>query len=409
MASPPDREGAGARDLGRIVAAATLSNFGSMLTRLALPLVAVDALHASAAQMSGLNAARLVPALSVGLFAAAWLDRRRKRGVLIATDLLHAGLLAAVPLLFALGGLSMPLLWGFAFLSGLLSLVFGIARQSFVPSLVSRAALLEANARITAGTSAAEALAFGAGGWLVQWLSAPLALLVDALSYLASAGLIAGVRSPESEPSPGRREARLERIRAGARAIRADAQLIGLLALGMAAALASEALGVVYFLFVRRELGFAPGLLGVLFAVGSLASVGASLVAGRVNAALGERGAIGAGLLVGGLATLALAGAPGATLLGAAAILCQQLGDAGLTIFEVQALSQRQAAAPPELQGRVHGAFSFVGSWAMFAGALLGGALGEAIGTRATIAGAAALQVAAALAWLAFAPRGRPA
>jgi predicted MFS family arabinose efflux permease len=273
---------------------------------------------------------------------------------------------------------------------------------------VSRAELLASNARIAGGSAASEALAFGTGGWLVQWLSAPLALLVDGITYVASAGLIAGVRSPESEPGPSRREAGLARIAAGARTIRSDARLTGLLALGMAAAVASESLGVVYFLFVRRELGFTPGVLGVLFAVGSLASVGASLVAGRVNDALGGRRAIGAGLLVGGIATLALAGAPGATWLGVAAIGLQQLGDAGLTIFEVQSLSQRQAAAPPELQGRVHGAFSFLGSWAMFGGALVGGVLGDAIGPRATIAGAAALQVAAALAWLAFAPRERP-
>ena len=393
------------RDLARVVAAATVSNFGSMLTRIALPFVAVDVLHASAQAMSGLNAARVLPSLALGLAVASWIDRRRKRGVLIAADLAHAALLAAVPAAALLGLLSMPLLWAFALLSGLLSLAFEVARHAYVAALMPREQLVRANARITAGNAAAETVAFAAGGWLVQLLSAPFALLVDALSYLGSAACLGAIRSREPEPEPGDRAPRRLGIGPGLRAIRGHPELRALAWLGAAGMLANETLGVVYMLFVRRELGFEPGTLGLLFAVGSLAALGSSFLAARVGAALGPRGAIALGFAGAGLAVAALALAPGPTLLGAALIALQQLGDAGFVVAEIHALSLRQGAAPAELQGRVHGTFSFLSSWAMLAGALLGGLLGEALGPRGTVAVAGGAFVAIALAWLAFAPR----
>jgi MFS family permease len=398
-------------DLARIVAAATVSNLGSMLTRIALPFVAVDVLAASARDMSGLAAARVLPALVLGLAAASWVDRRRKRGVLIGSDLLHALLLAAVPAAYALGVLSIPVLWGFALASGLLSLVFEVARHSYVAALVSRERLVHANARITAGNAAAEAFAFAAGGWLVQWLTAPFALLADAATYLASAACLGGIRAREPKPMPAERS-RSTGIGPGLRAIRADPQLRALAAVGAAGVLANELLGVVYMLFVRRELGFEPGTLGMLFAVGSLASLASSFLAVRIGRALGPHAAMAASLAGAALAVGALALAPSSQLgpaaswLGAALIAVQQLGDAGFVVFEIHALSLRQGAAPAELQGRIHGSFSFLSSWAMLGGALLGGLLGDALGPRATIAVAAGLFLAIALAWWALAPRG---
>ena len=400
----------GERDVTRVVAAATISNFGSMLTRIALPFVAIDALGAGAAEMSALSMARLVPGLTIGILLSAWIERRRKRGVMIGADLAHAALLFAVPAAFALGALSMPLLWAFAFFGGLFSFAFGVARQAFIPGLASREQLVAANARIAAGSNAAEALAFGGGGWLVQLLSAPLALVVDAFSYLASAALLTGVPEREapsgSEPAPEpQRERRLRRALAGLRAIRADPQLRALAAASLAAVLVSEALGVVYFLFVRAELGFSPGVLGLLFAAGSVAALASSLAATWLGERFGPRNAMGAGLVGGAIATGALAFAPGPTWVGAACILAQQLGDAGLAVFEIHSLTARQQATSLELQSRVHGAFSFFSGWAALAGAALGGLLGSALGPRHTIALSATALLAVGVVWLAAAPR----
>jgi MFS family permease len=393
-------ERAGSLALARVVAAATISNFGSMLTRVALPFVAIDALGAGAADMSALGMARLVPGLTLGFWLSAGIERRRKRGAMIGADLGHAALLLAVPAAHALGVLSMPLLWGFAAGSGLLSSAFGVARQSFVPSLASRDQLVAANARIAAGSNAAEALAFGSGGWLVQILSAPFALVVDALTYLASAALLGGIPESRELPAAPRRERGLARALAGIRAIRENASLRALAAVSLAVVVATEALGVVYFLFVRAELGFDPGVLGMLFAAGSVAALASSLAADALGRRFGARGAMGAGLAAGGLATGVLALAPGPGWLGAACIFTQQLGDAGLAAFEIHELSQRQRAAAAEVQSRVHGAFSFLAGWAALAGAALGGVLGSAFGPRATIAGMGAFLALAALAWL---------
>ena len=229
---------------------------------------------------------------------------------------------------------------------------------------------------------------------------------MDAVSYVGSAACLGGIRTPEPEPGAGvQREPRGRGIGPGLRAIRSDPELRALAWLGAAGVLANEVLGVVYMLFVRRELGFAPGTLGMLFAVGSVAALDSSFLAARVGRRFGPRGAIGLGLGGAGLALGALAFAPGPTLLGAALIGVQQLGDAGFVVAEIHAVSLRQAAAPAELQGRVHGTFSFLSSWAMLAGALLGGLLGDTLGSRATIALAAVAFVAIALGWLAFAPR----
>jgi MFS family permease len=387
-----------------------------MLTRIALPFVAVDVLAASARDMSGLNAARVLPSLVLGLALASWVDRRRKRGVLIASDLGHALLLGAVPAAYVLGALSMPVLWLFALVSGLLSLVFEVARHSYVAALVPRGRLVHANARITAGNAAAEAFAFAAGGWLVQWLTAPFALLADAATYLASAACIRGIRAREETPrlrlaawDDAAHTARLGsplRLSPGLRAIQCDPQLRALAWVGAAGVLANELLGVVYMLFVRRELGFEPGALGMLFAVGSLASLASSFLAVRIGRALGPGKAMAVSLAGAALAVGALALAPGPSWLGAALIALQQLGDAGFVVFEIHALSLRQGAAPAELQGRIHGSFSFLSSWAMLGGALLGGLLGDALGPRLTIAVASGLFLAIALAWWALAPRG---
>ncbi len=379
-----------------------------MLTGVALPFVAIDALGAGASEMAALRMAPLLPALIAGLSLAAWIEPRRKRGVMIGADLAHAALLLAVPAAYALGALSMPLLFAFALLSGLLSFAFGVARQSFVPSLVSREQLTAMNARIAAGNNAAEALAFGGGGWLVQLLSAPLALVVDAFSYLASAALLAGIPEREADPRVAlARERGFARSLAGLRAIRGDARLSALLAVSLAVVIASEALGVVYFLFVRAELGFEPGVLGMLFAAGSVAALGSSLAATWLGARFGQRNTMGFGLVGGALATGVLALAPGPSWAGAACIFAQQLGDAGLAVFQIHSLTARQEAAAPELQSRIHGAFGFLTRWAALAGAALGGLLGSTLGPRETIALAAGTLLAVGAAWLVAAPRTR--
>jgi MFS family permease len=245
---------------------------------------------------------------------------------------------------------------------------------------------------------------FAAGGWLVQALSAPLALLIDSASYLVSALLIVRIRSVEPPPATavaaGRR-ARWREITAGAREIARRPELRAITAAAMLVSAAQQAVGTVYMLFVYRELGFPAGPLGMLFALGAVSSLAAAFAAERVPERLAGLPAMTAGLAVCALGPFILALAPGATLYGVAAIAAQQIvGDGGYVLYEIHQRSLRQRITPPEVLGRVSGAVRFSASLAMLAGTALGGWLGETVGLRATLVAGGCGTALAALAAL---------
>ncbi|HXZ85749.1 MAG TPA: MFS transporter [Myxococcota bacterium] len=386
------------RDFASFVAAATISNFGSMLTAIALPLFAIQWLDASPAQIAALNAAGILPGVLLGLFAAHAVDRLRRRPVLIAADLSRAVLLLALPAAAFAGVLTMSQVVAFAFARGLFDFAFAVAEHAYLPSLVPEAELVRANSRLQAGDSSAEAVGFAAGGWLVQWLSAPLALCVDAASYLASALLLLGIGAAEPAPAAAKpRSQRAGELLAGFRAIARSPALRAIAGANLLVMLAAQATGAVYMLFVYRELGFQPGVLGLLFALGALSSLASSFLAERVPRRWAEGPALPAGLALYALGPALLALAPGPTPFGVAAIAAQQLvGDGGYVLFEIHQRSLRQRLVPRELLGRVSGAIRLANSLAMLAGAALGGWLGGALGLRATlVAGAACTALAA--------------
>ncbi|MGH7292533.1 MAG: MFS transporter, partial [Myxococcota bacterium] len=270
-------------DFGRLIAAGTISNFGSMLTAVAFPFLAIQLLDANPAQIAAINAAAILPAIVLGLFAADAIDRMFRKPLLIAADLARAALLVAVPVAAFAGVLAMEHLYLFAFARGLLDFVFDVAEHSYLPSLVESRALVAANSRVQAADAVAEASAFAAGGWLVQLLSAPLALFVDAASYLLSAFFLLRIRAVEPAPAVRTREhSRLGQIGAGLVEIRRTPALMAIAASGILIALASQITNAVYMLFVYRELGFSPGTLGMLFALGSVGSLASALAAERV-------------------------------------------------------------------------------------------------------------------------------
>jgi hypothetical protein len=173
--------------------AATISTFGSLVTRTALPFTAILLLDASPATFSALLIAELLPGFLLGLVAGAWVDRLRRRPIMIAADLGRALLLLIVPLGAVMGWLGFAHLYAVAALVSVLGVFFDVAYQSFLPSIVARDELVEANSKLSAAGSVAEGAAFSVAGWLVQLLSAPIALLVDAATFVASAGLIARI------------------------------------------------------------------------------------------------------------------------------------------------------------------------------------------------------------------------
>lgn len=404
--SPPPRPGLWRnRDFVRLWSAATITNFGTMIRRIALPFVAILELDAGPGDLAVLAAASLLPGFLLGLFASAQVDRMRKRPILIVSDLLRAVLLVSVPLAAWWDVLRMEHLHAVALLGGLLGFLFDVAHTSYLPSLVERGELVAANSRLRAAEAVTEGGAFASGGWLVQWLTAPFTLLVDALSFLASAAILARIRRPEDLPER-RPDARvLAEVREGIGFVLASPTLRPLLAATVLSAFSFQVTSVVYLLFTSQELGFRPGTLGSIFAIGAASSFVGAALAQRAMLWLGLGRAMWLGLL-GVAATMGLLPLAPAALAGLLFLGLHQLGDGLEVVYSVHAVSLRQATTPAGFLGRVGGTFEFAALGAMLLGTAVGGFLGEILGLRATLAAGAAGMALAALC-IAATPVGR--
>jgi MFS family permease len=392
-------------DFARLWAGQTVSVFGSMVTRAALPFTAVLFLNARPMQMAFQNAADVAPGLVIGLFAGAWVDRLRRRPVMIAADVARALLLASIPAAAALGALSMPQLYVVGFLVGALSVTFDVAYISYLPTLVSRERVLAANSKLAASAAVAETGAFGIGGWLVQWLGGPLTLLVDAATFLFSAACVGAIRAPEPAPVPASQRASVRHeIVAGLRTVWRD-PILRSLALWRAVLEISFGIGATLFvLYCARTLGFGTGVLGMIFAVGGASSFAGAVLATRAGRRLGIGPAMVVALFVMALARVLPPLAQGTTLAAVALLVTQQLvGDGAHTIFEIHSTSLMQRRASDALLGRVTASLRFVSIAAMLAGSFAGGALGESIGPRAALFMTAGLALLAAIGF-AFSP-----
>jgi len=370
----------------RLWAAATLTNFGSMVTRIALPFLAITVLDASPVELAALTAAGLLPGIALGLFAASYVDRLRRRPLLVASDWGRAALYASIPAAHALGFLSIPYLLAVYAAAGFLRFLFDVAHRSYLPSLVAESELVAANSRLQAAEAVTEGAAFGIGGWLVALLTAPIALLVDTASFVLSALLISNIR--RSEPPPpdvdGRRRLFAESV-AGVRAVLGHRLLRPLV---VSAALRSgsfQMMAVLFMLFAIEELGFGIAAIGMIAAVGAGSSFVAAVLVGRVTRTLQPGYTMILGGVVLAASTLLIPLVPSAGFLGVAMLVAHQLGDGGDVLYEVNAVSLRQAITPNALLGRVNGGFEFAESSAMLLGTALGGALGEVLGLRPTL------------------------
>ncbi len=365
----------------------TISTFGSMVGGAALSFTAILYLHATPFQMGVLAAAGLLPGFLFGLAAGAWVDRLRRRPVLIGADIGRALALGSIPLAALFDVLRMEQLYGVAVVTGSLTVFFDVAYLSYLPSLLRSDQLLEGNSKLAASNAAAEAGGFSIAGWLVQALSGPVVILVDAVSFVASAAGVAAIRRPEPAPPPAeQREALWREMAEGLRTVAGHPLLRPLALSAVMLETFMQFIGAVIVLFMVRGLGFAPGVLGVIWAVGGLTSIAGSASAGIVTRRLGIGPAMVISLLFTGLGTLfvALAGGP-AVVVGFCLVANQLLTDPAWTVYEVTQVSLRQSVAPQRLLGRVNGSVRFASLGAMLAATLVAGSLGSVIGLRATL------------------------
>jgi len=342
----------------------------------------------------------------VTLLAGVYVDRRRRRPVLIQANVGRALLIALVPLAAFLELLRMELLYAVAFLVGVMAVFFDVAYPSYVPSLVGRTRLTRANSRLEASRAAADVGGPGVGGLLVQLATAPIALLVDAVSFLFSAVALSRIRSDERQPRAGadHQPRAWAAIREGLRFTTADRYLRPIAGEAATFNLFAQTLLTVFLLYAVREIGLSPGGVGIIMSTGA-----AGAFAGAAAAALPERRfglgpTIAISILAGSTVPLALpfiSGTPQlATTLFALVFFVWGLT---LAVYNVHAVSLRHATTPERLLGRMNASYRFFTYGAVPLGALLGGFLGDAIGLRPTLfVGAAGLLLS--LLWIASSP-----
>lgn len=361
----------------------TVYGFGFPIAGLAIPLVAVSSLGAGPIEMGLLGAAGTLAFLAVGLPAGVLVDRMRRRPLMIAIDVLGAVVLAVVPIAALAGALRIELLYGVEFVFGCLGVIGTVAFQAFLPTLVGRDRLVEANSRVQLSASAGHVAGPGVGGVLVQLVSAPFAIVATVVSSLVGVTLLSLIRVSEPAPRP-RDRSTLGEVREGLEIVFRDPHIRPIMLCGTTHNVFSNGMLVaLYVLFATRELGVTPVELGVVFAVAGPGSIAGSLIAARVPRLLGLGPAIGLMQVLTGvarfampLAALAASAVPPFVTLAAGELLLAVVR----TVFNVNQLSLRQAITPDHQQGRMNASIRFVMWAAVPFGALAGGFLGEQVG-----------------------------
>ncbi|MFD0021770.1 MFS transporter [Streptomyces sp. NPDC058382] len=392
------------RDRGfrRFWAGHTVSQFGDRITELALPLIALGALNASANQVAWLTALIWTPNL-LAMFLGAWVDQRAgKRRLMILADLVRAAALLSVPAAYLLEAVTLGQLYVVALLMGAAGVLFNTAYPPFFVGLVPRASYVEANSRLSASRSASYVAGPAVGGALIQIFTAPVTLVVDALTFLASAALIR--RVPVDEPpvaADATATTMVRRAREGlALVVRHPVLRAGL---GCAATvnfftfIAGSGLIV---LFASRDLGLSPGVIGLAFGVGATGSLLGALAAPSLSRrfGVGRSIVVGAVLFPAPIAIAALAHGPAG--FGAGALAAYQfLSGFGVMLFDVNLNALQTTVIPDGLRSRVAGAYSTVNYGIRPVGAVVGGLLATVVGLRATLL-VAAVGGALSLLWL---------
>ncbi|MDR6689168.1 MFS family permease [Microbacterium sp. 1154] len=392
-------------DFHRFWLAQTTSAVGSQVGDLAVPLLAVVILHATAAEAGLVGVARWLPFLLLALPLGVLVDRRRRRPVLVAADIARAALIVVLVAVAVTGALTLPVLLGLIFVIGAFTVAFEVAYQSFLPTVAARDDLERANGRLQATASAAQVGGPGLGGWLVQTLTAPWALLSQAVTYAVSAVALLGIRSSESDPLPQRRGA-LAELREGLGFVRHDRYLVSLVGFSAIYNLFAQWITVLLLVHAVRELGLTAGHLGLVF---SLGAVGAVVGAAAAPASV-RRFGVGPMLIAcAGAESLVLGVIPfvdaawSTPVIVAALVGVFAVNGAGTSLSSVVALTLRQLRTPDHLLGRVNATVRWISYGVVAIGAGLGGLAGEALGTRAGIA-VGCVGVALTVVWVAASP-----
>jgi MFS family permease len=376
----------GHRDFRNLWAAETISQVGSQVSGLALPLVAVLVLEASAFEVALLGVIEFAPFILISLPAGVWVDRLRRKPILVTADLGRALLLATVPVAYWTDVLTIWQLYVVGFCVGVLTVFFDVSYQSYLPSLVDRTKLVEGNSKLEISRSGAQLAGPGLAGGLVEAIKAPAAVLVDAISFFLSALFLFRIRAEERAPTRAERQAgpgMKEEVKEGLRWVFGNRYLRWIAASTATFNLFASMIFAIYLVFAVRELDLRPGVIGIIFAVANVGYLAGALLANRLSRRIGVGPTIVLGA-AGSVSLLLLAAAPRSNPI-PFLVAAQAISSMGIPIYNITQVSFRQAITPERLQGRMNSVMRFIVWGVMPLGSLVGGALASWMSLRFAI------------------------
>ncbi len=375
-------------DFLKLWAGESVSVFGSQVTVLAVPTVAILILHAGPFQVGILSALEFLAFPTLGLVAGVYADRLRRRPIMIICDVGRALALGSIPVAFLLNLLTLEQLYFVALLTGIFTVFFDVSYQSYLPALVDRPNLIEGNTKLEITRSTAQVAGPAVAGFLIQLIGGAKAVAVDALSFLLSALALASIGKPEPEPRPSTASGTsgfIPEMREGIDVVFRNPILWRIAACTATTNLGSNMVfGAVFLVFAYRQLHLSAGVVGVVFALGSVGALAGAFLAGWVARTIGIGPTLGVTIIVGGLALLATPLA----LVGAPAVILATTGFIeGVTIpvYNISQVSLRQAITPDRVQGRMNATMRTIVWGTIPLGAFIGGILGTSIGLVQTI------------------------
>ncbi len=369
-------------DFLKLWSAETVSQFGTQFTQLALPLTAIDVLHASAFEVAALTTVDFLPFLLVSLPAGVWVDRLRRRPILVIGDLSRAALLASVPIAYAFGALTMWQLYAVGFTVGIATVFFDVAYQSYLPSLVDRKALIDGNSKLEISRSAAQLGGPGVAGVLIGLLKAPAAIVIDAVSYLGSALFIFAIRREEYPPKHEDRGRMRTELREGLRYVFRHPFLKNIAACTALFNFFGNVGFAVVLVFARRDLDLSPAVIGLAFTLSNIGPLIAAFSSNRISSRLGVGRTIIVASVIGGPMFLAVPFAPHGNKALLVIVPAFVIGGFTNVVYNITQLSLRQAITPERIQGRMNSVMRFIVWGTIPIGALVGGILAKSIGVK---------------------------
>jgi MFS family permease len=393
------------RDFVKLFSGEMVSLIGTQITQFAMPLVAILTLRATVFEVGILNALRLAPVIVVALFAGVWLDRARRRPVLIGCSLCCAVLIGLVPLASATGHLSLGLLYVVAVLVGGLNVVFDIGALSYVPNLVEPRHLPEANGKIQAIRAFSGISGPAIAGLLVGLITAPITMSADAVSYLFSAAGLLSIKQPE--PAPEIPEGRIpvhRQIAEGFRAVYGGPVLRALLTQSSLLNLAFGGLWPVFLVYALRNLHLHPLELGIVVGSAAVGGLAGALGTSKLRVAIGLGRSMILTTIGASLGPLLLLVPHNASALSVVILVIAQLVyGTSIQVFNVNAITLRQVVTPRRLLARMNATYRMLLFGVAPLGAIIGGLLGEATGVRVALE-ITVFAMLTPLLWLLFSP-----